>query len=320
MSGEEKVGIGIIGAGDIADRGHIPSYNNNKNCRIVSICSRNKQNVLFLSKKYNIPNVDDDYKSLLKRPDIDAVSICTPPYTHKEIIHQAILNDKHILVEKPMALNIKETEWILRKVSNYSKKFMVSFNNRYREENLWVKEKIKNGEIGTLQLADLEWLRTKREINKRWLFRKNLAGGGVFSDLGVHLLDFVLGVIQNQKRFSVYSCSRKVRPYESSDVEDLVVAIITINDEIVINLRVGWTLALEVPARVALRFYGDTGEISNLNYNGKTTDGYQYQIDNFINTINNNYEIDHKIYLDTMRLMNSVYNSCKNNCVVNGRF
>lgn len=315
-----KVRIGIIGAGDIADRKHIPNFNKNMNCQIISICSRNKQNALRLFKKYNIPDVDDSYESLLKRPDIDAVSICTPPYTHKEIIHHAILNNKHILVEKPMTLNLEEAEWVLKKVSNYSKKFMVSFNNRYRSENLWVKERIKKGEIGTPHLVDLEWLRTKREINKRWLFRKNLAGGGVFSDLGIHLLDFVLGVIKDRKKFSVYGCCKKVKSYDSSDVEDLVVAVLIIDDRIVINLKLCWALALKVPARVVLRFYGDKGEISNLDYKGKTTDGYSYQIDNFVNSIINDSKINHKIYLDAMRLMDAIYMSCENNDIVTGKF
>lgn len=318
--GERTVKVGIIGAGDIADRGHIPNFLNNKNCQIISICSKNKKNARLLSEKYRIPDVDDDFESLLKRSDIDAVSICTPTYTHKEIINSAMKNNKHILVEKPLALNLKETKWILEKAKNYQKKFMVTFNNKYREENAWVKDRIEHGDIGDLCLIDVEWLRTRREINKSWLFRKNLAGGGVLADLGVHLLDFILTLVKNREKYTVYGCCKKMRSYDSSDVEDLVAALLTIDDKIVITFKVGWTLSLKVPARVVLKFYGEKGEVSNLDYKEKTSDGYKHLIDDFINTIIHDHKIDHKIYLDTMVLMDAIYKSYEKNIIVSGRF
>jgi len=317
---KKLVGVGIIGAGDIVDRGHIPNFKNNKKCRIISICSKNKKNAQRLQKEYKIPFFDDNYKSLLKREDIDAVSICTPPYTHKEIINESILNNKHILVEKPIAVNLNETKWIINKVEKYSKTFMVSFNNRYREENIWMNKQINSGYIGDIQLADLEWLRTKRDIEKKWLFKKKLAGGGVFADFGVHLLDFVLGHIPDRKTYSVYSYCKDVNPYKSSDVEDMVISIITINNKLIINIKVCWTLSLNVPARVVLKFYGDKGEISNLEYRGKKSDGYKTQVESFIHTIVNKNKVNHKRYLETMILMDAIYKSCKNNAVIKGNF
>lgn len=316
----EKVRIGIIGAGDIANRGHIPNYLENEDCHVISLCSRNKQNAIALANKYNIPEVDDNYSALLKRNDIDAISICTPPYTHKEIIDQAVANNKHILVEKPIALNYEETKWILSRVENYSKKFMVTYNNRYREENLWLKNKIEVGELGNLELIDGEWLRTKREISKDWLFKKDLAAGGVLADLGVHLIDLVLSFIKKRKKFSVNGYSKRINSYDQSDVEDLVVVMLEIDDKIIINLKMGWTLKLKTPVKVNIKFYGDRGEVSNSDYSGETSDGYKKLITDFIEIIQKDSTINHKIYADTMKLVDAIYESCKNKKSVNGIF
>lgn len=320
MGKNEKIRIGIIGAGDIASRGHIPHYIENTSCEIISICSVYKKSALTLASKFKIPSVDDNYIALLNRKDIDAVSICTPTCTHKEIISLAVKNKKHILVEKPIALNYQETKWIISRLENYPKKFMVMFNNRYRKENLWLKNMIEENAIGDILLIDMEWFRSKREINKEWLFKKERSGGGVFIDFGTHLIDLALCFIKVRKKFLACGYSRRVNSYDKSDVEDIAVASVIIDDRIIINLRTGWTLKLKTPSKVNINIYGTKGEISNSDYSGETQDVYKSLINDFIRIIIKNIKIDHKIYLDTMKIVSAVYESFENKKTIRGLF
>ncbi|MBN2545003.1 MAG: Gfo/Idh/MocA family oxidoreductase [Spirochaetes bacterium] len=320
MDNLNKLKIGIIGAGDIANKGHITQYKSNENCEVVTICSQHKTSAIASAEKFGIPIVDDDYFTLLKRVDIDAVSICTPTYTHADIIENAVLQNKHILCEKPVAMNSHETKKIIKTMEGYKKKFMVMFNNRYRDENIWIKKRIEEGAVGDIKLIDIQWLRTKRLMNKQWLFKKDKSGGGVLRDLGVHLIDLVLWLIKDRKNFHVDGHSLRVNPYENSDVEDLVSAMIVIDDKIIINLKTGWTLKLNSPVKVNLNVYGDRGEISNSDYKGEQSDAYKKLIDDFIVTIMENREVDHKIYLDAMLLVDSIYESCETGKTVRGKF
>jgi len=315
-----KIKVGIIGAGDIANKGHIPQFKSNESCEIVSICSAHKQNAIASAQKHGIPAVDDDYLTLLKRPDIDAVTICTPTYTHADIIENAVSQNKHMLCEKPVTMDYHEAKKIMKTVENTRKKFMVMFNNRYRDENIWIKKRIEEGAVGEIKLIDIQWLRSKREMNKEWLFKQAKAGGGVLRDLGIHLIDLVLWLIKERKNFNVNGFSLKFNPYENSDVEDLVSAMIVIDDKLIINLKTGWTLKLNTPAKVSLNVYGDKGEISNSDYSGEQSDPYKKLIDDFVITIIENRDIDHKIYLDAMLLVDSIYESCETGKSIRGKF
>lgn len=315
-----RFNIGIIGAGEIAEKVHIPSFSSHPDCKIIAICSKNAISANTLAKKYNIPFVEKSYKSLLERNDIDTISICTPTNTHKDIIEYAIMNNKNILCEKPLCTTYKDTVYILKKIKKYEKNFMVMFNNRYREENQWLKEQIEKEVIGKIEFIDIEWLRNKREINKDWLFRKEESGGGVLIDLGIHLIDLLLYLVKNRKKFKVFALSKFLNPYKESNVEDLVVSIVQL-DDIFISFKTCWSLAINTPSKVNIKIYGDKGEISNLDYNKKTIlNPYKLLIDDFINSIKEKRRIDLSLYRDAMQLVDAMYDSIKKNKIISDTF
>lgn len=315
-----SINVGIIGAGEIAEKAHIPAYISHPDCNILAICGKNNHSKRadILSEKYNIKK-EEDYKKLLNREDIELVSICTPTYTHKEIIEYAISRDKHILCEKPLATSLKDTLSILNKIKSYKNKFMVMFNNRYRDENLWLKRELDSEKVGKIEMIDIEWLRSKREIDKSWLFTKKKAGGGVLIDLGVHLIDLLLFLVGKKESYKVSTFSKRINSYENSDVEDLVISTIIL-DNIYITLKTGWSLKLNAPAKVNLKIYGDNGELSNSDYNGSSSNPYNKLIYDFIDVIKENRAVDLNIYKDTITLVNASYESIKKCKIVSGFF
>src|SRR5258705_13403887 len=106
---EKTVGIGIVGAG-FARTTQIPAFRNCKGARIVAITSRRRERAESVAQEFGIEHVAEDWRELVKRDDVDLVSVVTPPATHLEITLAALEQGKAVLCEKPMAMNAAEAE------------------------------------------------------------------------------------------------------------------------------------------------------------------------------------------------------------------
>ena len=118
-----KVGIGIIGTGSIAGA-HLRAYARYPElCRVVAVADIDRQRAQkFAAGAGDSVAAYGDYKELLRRDDIDAVSICTPPFAHAEIAVAALNAGKHVLVEKPMAASLAEADAMLAAAEQNDKK------------------------------------------------------------------------------------------------------------------------------------------------------------------------------------------------------
>src|SRR5437870_8843113 len=107
MGSKGKIRIGIIGAG-FAQSTQIPGFANCKGARVVAIASGHRENAENVARKFGIPSVDNDWRTLVAREDIDLVSVVTPVVTHCEMTLAALGHGKAVLCEKPMAMNADE--------------------------------------------------------------------------------------------------------------------------------------------------------------------------------------------------------------------
>ena len=108
----EKVGIGIIGTG-FARKVQIPSFLECENAVIVSVASGHIKNAEATASEFGIKHFTDDWRETVSREDVDLVCITTPPDTHFEMTLAAIGHGKHILCEKPMAMNAEEARQMM---------------------------------------------------------------------------------------------------------------------------------------------------------------------------------------------------------------
>ncbi len=115
--------IAIIGTGAIAPA-HIQAYQQfSDRCQIVALCDIYPEKAEQAAKQFGLHvELYEDYKQLLKRADIDLISICTPPYTHAEIAIAGLNAGKHVLVEKPMASSLEECDAMNAAATNNQKK------------------------------------------------------------------------------------------------------------------------------------------------------------------------------------------------------
>ncbi len=182
--------IGIIGAGTISDN-HINAYRGHQECEVVSIADINLALAEKKAKTYNIANAYSDYHEILNDKEIDAVSIVTPTFTHKQIIIEALAAGKHVLSEKPPALNADEVREIKAVAEKSDKCLMFGLICRFRSQIQYLKKYIEAGKMGPILYT--EAVRTTRCSGlKGWFVKKSMSGGGPLIDSNIHEIDCLL--------------------------------------------------------------------------------------------------------------------------------
>ena len=185
-----SIGLGVIGYAGAASRLHLPVLKNLPGVRVTAIAGRKPDTLIAVADHYGIPARYHDYQDLLGNPAVDAVAICVPPELHEVIGLAALEANKHVFMEKPLALSLEQCARLVRTAESSTVTTMVGFHLRWHRLVREAKEWIDGGRLGTV-----EFLRTVFTSDIRW--RANLpawrkhrhAGGGVLIESGVHYYD-----------------------------------------------------------------------------------------------------------------------------------
>jgi predicted dehydrogenase len=181
--------VGIIGAGGMMQY-HAAGFIQG-GAEIVAIADMNLEAAQKAAKQYEA-RAFDDIATMLAEGGVDAVSIITPNKFHKPLCIQALEAGKHAFCEKPPALNAAEVEEMKAAAEQAGKTLMFNFNNRARPESYAMMDYIKNGDVGTINSAQCQWIRrTGIPGFGGWFTNKALSGGGPLIDL-LHMLDLGL--------------------------------------------------------------------------------------------------------------------------------
>jgi UDP-N-acetylglucosamine 3-dehydrogenase len=192
------VRVGIIGCGKITERASLPNLiNYNGKCRVSCLCDIIKGKAGYLSKKFELGNIDivSDWRNLVRRKDIDAVFVNTPNYLHEEMAVGAANNKKHVLVEKPITISIKAADNMIKAARKNKVFLMVEQTQRFDPIHQAAKEVIDSGILGKIHNirgrighAGPEYW---SEGKAHWFYDKKKSGGGCMVDIGVHIADLV---------------------------------------------------------------------------------------------------------------------------------
>ena len=202
----QPLGIGIIGTGSIAQRRHLPAYLQMQaegRVRVVALCDIDPDALQAASVLAPEARTVIDYLDLLAMPEVDAVGICTPNYLHFQPVLDCFAAGKHVLCEKPLALNAVEGEAMVAAGHAAGKQFQVGLNTRFGAGPQAVKRFVDDGKLGDIYYARAHALR-RRGIPGWGLFtQKDKQGGGPLIDIGVHILDLTLWLMGYPKPISV---------------------------------------------------------------------------------------------------------------------
>src|SRR5436190_13103156 len=146
--------IGIIGAG-FAQTTQIPGFKNCEDARIVAIASAHREHAEEVAREFDIPHVEDDWRGVINRDDVDLVSIATPVVTHCEMTLAALDRGKHVLCEKPMAMNAEEARRMTEAAREKNFLSLIDHELRFLPGRLKMRELLQAGEVGKIKHVKL---------------------------------------------------------------------------------------------------------------------------------------------------------------------
>lgn len=191
-----KAKMVIISATGSALKRTIPSLNGSKYCEVVAIHGRNEEKLKKACLEYGIPSCYLNVDEMLEKVEYDLIYIANPPFMHYESLIKAKKTNKPIICEKPLAVNFKSAKKIKDLFTGYSSPIMVAHHLRHQKAYEDIISIIKNGEIGDIIEVYCQWgfMLNINAPNALWKLNPDLGGDGTFSDNGVHIIDFVLGI------------------------------------------------------------------------------------------------------------------------------
>jgi predicted dehydrogenase len=162
-----KVRVGVLGAGAWARFAHIPGFKRDARCELVAIADPVIERAREFAAEFGIPNAYGSHEELIARRDIDLVDVCTPSATHFELSWAALEAGKHVLCEKPVAYDYKETLRAAAFARQKGLKTKLGFTFRYSPAMRYMKELIDQGYVGT------PFIYNGYEQNSQWLDPQN---------------------------------------------------------------------------------------------------------------------------------------------------
>ncbi len=255
--------IGIVGASTIADMCHIPGYEEQPDARIVAVCDTHEGRAAAAAAPFEA-RVFTDPGELADWDGVDAVSICTPNATHAPLAITLLRAGKHVLCEKPPALNADEARQMQAAAKAGGATLMYCLNFRFRPDIRTLKAYVDAGDLGEIYHARTSMLRRRGAPIGSWFASKALAGGGPLIDLGVHCFDWTYYLMGQPAPVSVFGAThrrigayaiedlqawtpaemRGIRPatVSTGEVEELATALIRFANGATLSLEVSWVL------------------------------------------------------------------------------
>ena len=237
----EKVRLGVVGLGWIAQVVHLPMLCKLNEAEVVAICDRDKSRGRLVAEKFGITSLYSDVTQMLENEKLDAVIIATSTDSHKEVTLSALKAGKDVLVEKPIARKYDEALAMAEAVKVHKRKLMVGMNHRFRPDAMILKSFLEGKELGKVFYTKAGWLRRKSN-DSAWLTQKEKSGGGVFIDLGIVMLDMALWMMgfPEVKRVTATDFH-----HTTKDVEDTSCVNIILRNGSLINIEVSWSMHVD---------------------------------------------------------------------------
>jgi len=272
----KKLRVGVVGTG--MGRYHMENFARQENVELIAICDINLPEARAFARQYGVTKVFEDYREMFAMPELDAVSIATPNNLHAPMTIDALRKGKHVLVEKPMALNPKEARAMVAAAKKARKRLMVEQAMRFSPDAQMLRAYFERGEFGDAYYARATWIRRKGwpRLNfepggsmgrGEWFIRKDEAGFGALGDIGVHLIDLAWYLMGTPKPLSVAGMTwnkvaapilkRKNMPVE---VDEMACGFIRLEGGRVIAVEICWD-SHNAPVQEA-RVYGVKGGCS----------------------------------------------------------
>lgn len=209
-----SIGVAVVGTG-FGQKIHIPGFQHHPDTELVAVWNRDLGKAKAIADANKIPHAFNRLDKLLALPEVEAVSISTPPFLHHEMGKQVLEAGKHLLLEKPMTLQVRETQELYQLAQNNGLIAIADFEYRFVPAWQRLAELLQEGYIGKTRLIKIDWLAVSRANPDRpwnWYSRKD-KGGGALGAIGSHAFDYIHWLFGPVKRLCAHlSCAIPERP------------------------------------------------------------------------------------------------------------
>jgi predicted dehydrogenase len=191
-SAQSIIGVAIVGTG-FGQKVHIPGFQAHHRTQIVAVYHRDFATAQAIAQKYEIPQACDTIEQIVALPEVQGVSISTPPFLHYEMAKIVLKAGKHLLLEKPTTLNAQEAEELYHLAA--SNRLITTLNFEFRCIPVWMRlsELLQEGFVGKLRLIKVDWLVSSRaDATRPWnWYAQKVLGGGALGAIGSHAFDYI---------------------------------------------------------------------------------------------------------------------------------
>ncbi|EAZ81028.1 Gfo/Idh/MocA family protein [Algoriphagus machipongonensis] len=245
----KKYGIGIIGTGSIAVK-QAQAIRELKNASLVGLFNPNPQSAASAKKSFNEP-VFSNLNEFLSIPELDVLCICTPSGMHLEPGIAGAKAGKHIMVEKPIEINLNRTDQLIQSCEENAVQLAVIFQNRFSEDYKKLKREVDKGTFGRLLMGNayVNWFRDEAYYGtSKWKGTLKGDGGGALINQGIHTIDLLLDLMGDVS--AVYGQVQST--LYDIEGEDLGAAVVNFKNGSIGNITAATALYPGYPERIEL--------------------------------------------------------------------
>lgn len=247
------VRFGIVGFGLHAAKRLMPGFALAKNCRVAGLSRRDPKKAEESARQYGIPQAFTSAEDLCRSEQVDAIFVASPNACHLPDVVTALGAGKPVLCEKPMGVNAEECRQMVEAARQAKLALGVAQVFRFEDSTGWLSDRIRSGQIGRPIFARSEFSFPAGATHPRkWLYDPKIAGGGPIADIGVHSVDALRFILQDEVLQVEASTTRDAL---SGELEATAAMILEFSKATLAAVLVSFRAEYRTP----LEFVGETG-------------------------------------------------------------
>jgi len=253
-----KLGVGIIGCGSVA-REHIKAFQKDTRSQVRALVDQNSVNAEKYRDRYNLKcTIDTEASKMLEQKDIDIVSVCTPHNTHTQHVVAAAESNKHIIIEKPVAITIEDMHKQLQAVRKNKVKTLVSFVLHWNPLLMTIDHLIEQDVFGDIFMVEVDYMhRIWMTPQEKWYGSKEQSGTAILTG-GCHAIDALRWFARSDAE---QVCAYQVKTDNPIEYPGTISVNVKFEDGKI--GRSATTFDAQMPYRFNIGIYGTEGSLRN---------------------------------------------------------
>lgn len=200
-----KIGVAVVGTG-FGQKVHIPAFQAHHRTEVVAVYHRDIETAQKIATTQHIPNACDSLSDILTLGEVDAVAISTPPFLHYPMAKTVLAAKKHLLLEKPTALNLAEAKELYQLAQVAKVVATMDFEFRFVPAWQYFAQLLQQKLVGEIRLIKIDWLGSSRaDVTRPWnWYSCREMGGGALGSLASHAFDYIYWLFGGVKRLNAH--------------------------------------------------------------------------------------------------------------------